>query len=75
MPLAALWTIGAALSIVASRREELNQDERNSEQHQRTYETLSCIRELHVDVQQAIVSGNSAVLVKYVAAMTSLSLS
>jgi len=69
LPLSALGTIGAALTIVASRREELNQDERNAERYQRTYETLSSIRELHSDVQQVVASGHSEVLVQYVDAI------
>ena len=69
LPLAALGTIGAALTIVASRREELNQDERNAERYQRTYETLSRIRERHSDVQQVVAGGNSEVLVQYVNAI------
>lgn len=69
LPLAALGTVGAALTIVASRREELNQDERNDERYQRTYETLSRIRELHSDVQKAVAMGNSEVLVQYVDAI------
>ncbi len=69
LPLAALGTIGAAITIVASRREELNQDERNAERYQRTFETLSSIRELHSDVQQVVASGNSEVLVLYVTAI------
>ncbi|MHC4864799.1 MAG: hypothetical protein ACYTEX_11985 [Planctomycetota bacterium] len=69
LPLAALGTIGAALTIVASRREELTQDERNAERYQRTYETLSSIRELHSDVQQVVARGNSEVLVQYVNAI------
>ena len=66
---AALGTIGASLTIVASRREELTQDERNAERYQRTYETLSSIRELHSDVQQVVASGNSEVLLQYAAAI------
>ncbi len=69
LPLAALGTIGAALTIVSSRREELNQDERNAERYERTCETLSHIRERHSNVQKAIACGNSEILLKYVAAV------
>jgi hypothetical protein len=69
LPLAALGTIGAALTMVASRREELNQDERNAERYQRTYGILSHIRENHTDVQQAIANGKSEILLKYVDAV------
>lgn len=69
LPLAALGTIGAALTMVASRREELNQDERNAERYQHTYVVLSHIRENHTDVQQAIANGKSEILLKYVDAV------
>jgi hypothetical protein len=69
LPLAALGTIGAALTMVASRREELNQDERNAERYQRTYGALSHIREKHTDIQIAVARGKSEILLKYVAAV------
>lgn len=69
LPLTALGTIGAALSMIASRREELNQDGRNAERYQRTYEILSRLRELHSDVQTAVAAGESGVLLKYVDAI------
>ncbi len=59
LPLAALGAIGAALAAVASRREELNQDERNAERYDRTSEMLSRIRERHSDVQRALILGES----------------
>ena len=69
LPLAALGAIGAGLATVASRREELNQDERNAERYERTYESLSKIRELHSDVQLALARGEASILIKYVAAV------
>ncbi|UCC81003.1 MAG: hypothetical protein JSW64_06500 [Candidatus Zixiibacteriota bacterium] len=69
LPLAALGTIGAALTIVASRREEINQDERNAERYERTCESLSRIRERHSEVQKVIADGSSEILEKYVAAV------
>lgn len=69
LPLAALGAIGAGLATVASRREELNQDERNAERYERTYESLSKIRELHSDVQHALARGEPSILIKYVAAV------
>ena len=57
---------GTALALVASRREELNQDERNSERYCRTAELLSHIREYHDKVQLNIAAGNTDILMKYV---------
>ncbi len=69
LPLAALGTIGAALANVASRREELSQDERNAERYERTSETLSHIREFHRDVQQAVAEGKHEILLQYTRAV------
>jgi hypothetical protein len=69
LPLAALGIIGAALANVASRRESLNQDERNTERYRRTAETLSRIRERHSDVQQGVAAGHAETLTRYVAAV------
>lgn len=66
---AALGIFGTALATVASRREELNQDERNSERYRRTADLLSHIRERHNEVQEAIEMGNTEVLQQYVAAV------
>ncbi len=66
---ATIGIIGTALATVASRREELNQDERNSERYRRTADLLSHIRERHSEVQEAVAMGNSDVLQKYVAAV------
>lgn len=66
---AAIGIIGTALATVASRREELGQDERNAERYQRTAELLSRIRERHPEVQKAVAQGNSAVFEKYVTAI------
>lgn len=66
---AIIGIIGTALATVASRREELNQDERNSERYQRTADLLSHIRERHDEVQLAVAQGDTDVLQKYVAAV------
>lgn len=70
LPLAALGTIGAALSIVASRREEINQDGRNAERYTRTADILSNLSQKHDDILEAISEGKkSDLLVKYVDAV------
>lgn len=66
---AIIGIIGTALATVASRREELNQDERNSERYRRTADLLSHIRERHDEVQLAVAQGDTDVLQKYVAAV------
>jgi len=70
LPVAALGTIGAAVSIVASRREELNQDERNAERYSRTADILSKIAEKYDDVLSSVADGkNPEIIVKYVDAV------
>jgi hypothetical protein len=69
VPLAALGTLGAALSILASRREEIEQDERNAERYKRTSDLLSTLRKSHGDVQRAVAAGNAEPMIKYVAAV------
>ncbi|NQT26658.1 hypothetical protein HQ585_14985 [candidate division KSB1 bacterium] len=70
LPLAALGTIGAAVSVVASRREELNQDERNSERYSRTADILSKITEKHDDVLTIVNKGNNPdIIIEYVDAV------
>ncbi len=69
LPLASIGIIGSALATVASRREEINQDERNAERYDRTADVLSHIRERHTDVQRAVAEGNTAVLIDYVNAV------
>ena len=70
LPLAALGTIGAAISIVASRREQLNQDERNAERYTRTADILSKIAEKHDDVLTVVAQGGMHnVIIKYVDAV------
>ena len=73
LPIAAIGTIGTAISILATRREELNQDERNSERYSRTAESLSKIVEKHDDVLQEIVKGDKEdIMIKYVDAVNDL---
>ena len=70
LPVAVLGTIGAAVSTVASRREELNQDERNAERYSRTADILSKIAEKHDDVLTTVANGgNPEIIVKYVDAV------
>ena len=69
LPLASVGLIGSALATVASRREEINQDERNAERYDRTADVLSHLRERHTDVQRAVARGNTSVLVDYVNAV------
>lgn len=70
LPFAALGTIGAAVTVVASRREELNQDERNAERYNRTADILSRLAEKYDDVLEAIEAGtNPHILIEYVDAV------
>ena len=70
LPFAALGTIGAAISAVASRREDLNQDERNSERYGRTADILSKIAEKHDNVLKIVDSGNNPeIIIEYVGAV------
>ncbi|MBL4573093.1 MAG: hypothetical protein JKY86_08465 [Gammaproteobacteria bacterium] len=70
LPFAVLGTIGAAVAVVASRREELNQDERNAERYNRTADILSRIAEKYDDVLEVIETGtNPHILIEYVDAV------
>ena len=70
LPFAALGTIGAAISAVASRRENLNQDERNAERYSRTADILSKIAERHDDVLAIVNEGkNPEIIIEYVNAV------
>lgn len=69
LPFAAVGILGSALAVVASRREEINQDERNFERYGRTADILSHLREKHTDVQWAVAAGNLKVMVEYVNAV------
>jgi len=70
LPIAALGTIGAAISAVASRREDLNQDERNAERYSRTADILSKIAERHDDVLTIVSEGkNPGIIIEYVNAV------
>ena len=67
--LAALGTIGAGLATVVTRREELNQNERNAQRYECAKTALSHIRGRHTQVHQALAQGKAQVLPKYVAAV------
>lgn len=70
LPFAALGTIGAAITAVASRKEELNQDERNAERYSRTADILSKLAERYDDVLLIINEGNNpAIIVEFVDAV------
>ncbi len=70
LPFAALGTIGAAISVVASRREDLNQDERNAERYSRTADILSKIAERYDDVLIVVNKGsNPRVIIEYIDAV------
>jgi len=70
LPFAALGTIGAAITAAASRREELNQDERNAERYSRTADILSKIAEKHDDILAIAKAGdNPEIIIKYVGAV------
>jgi hypothetical protein len=69
LPFAVVGILGSALATVASRREEMNQDERNAERYGRTADVLSHLREKHTDVQRAVAAGNTEVLIDYVNAV------
>lgn len=67
LPLAALGTIGTALSTLASRREELNQDKRNTERYERTDKILSEILKKHHDILDVVFSNKKQdILLEYV---------
>ena len=69
LPFVAVGILGSALATVASRREEINQDERNAERYGRTADVLSHLREKHTEVQRAVAAGNTEVLIDYVNAV------
>jgi hypothetical protein len=54
---AALGTIGIALTALASRRESINQDERNSMRYKITADVLDKIAEKYSSVQKALANG------------------
>ncbi len=57
-------------SAIASRREDLNQDERNAERYSRTADILSNIAERHDDVIVVVNEGkNPAIIIEYVDAV------
>lgn len=68
--LAALGTLGIALTALASRFESLNQDERNASRYNITAEALSKVAEKYSSVQKALAQGtNPAMLVQFVDAV------
>ncbi|MCD4741769.1 MAG: hypothetical protein K8R67_04710 [Desulfobacteraceae bacterium] len=70
LPIAALGTIGAAIGVVASRREDLNQDERNAERYGRTADILSKIAEKYDDVLAIVKNGKTPeIIIEYVNAV------
>ena len=69
LPIAAFGILGSALANVASRREEINQDERNFERYARTADILDHLQERHSDVQRALAEGKSRVLATYIGAV------
>jgi hypothetical protein len=59
---AALGTIGIALTALASRRESINQDERNSMRYRITANVLGKIAEKYSSVQKALANGQDPVI-------------
>jgi hypothetical protein len=59
---AALGTIGVALTALASRRESINQDERNSMRYQITANILGKVAEKYSSVQKALANGKDPII-------------
>jgi hypothetical protein len=59
---AALGTIGIALTALASRRESINQDERNSMRYRITANVLGKVAEKYSSVQKALANGQDPVI-------------
>lgn len=59
---AALGTIGIALTALASRREAVNQDERNSMRYRITANVLSKVAEKYSSVQKALAHGKDPII-------------
>jgi hypothetical protein len=59
---AALGTIGVALTALASRRESVNQDERNAMRYKITADVLSKVAEKYSSVQKALAAGKDPVI-------------
>jgi hypothetical protein len=59
---AALGTIGVALTALASRREAINQDERNALRYKITADVLSKVAEKYSSVQKALATGKDPVI-------------
>lgn len=59
---AALGTIGVALTALASRRESINQDERNAMRYKITADVLSKVAEKYSRVQKALATGKDPVI-------------
>jgi hypothetical protein len=59
---AALGTIGIALTALASRRESINQDERNSMRYRITANVLAKVAEKYSSVQKALANGQDPVI-------------
>ncbi|MDX2167553.1 MAG: hypothetical protein SF182_10840 [Deltaproteobacteria bacterium] len=66
--LAGLGLIGAALGAVASRREEIRQDQRNASRYESAARDLSEIIERHSAVQEAVARGEMDTFAAYVRA-------
>ena len=66
--LAGLALIGAALGAVASRREEIRQDQRNASRYESAARDLSGVIEQHSAVQDAVVRGEMGTFAAYVRA-------
>jgi hypothetical protein len=67
--LAALAVIAAALGSYAMSHESLNQDARNGERYEKTFESLSALHERLDDVRAAVAAGDFAVLGAFVKAV------
>jgi hypothetical protein len=66
--LAGLGLIGAALGAVASRREEIRQDQRNASRYESAARDLSSVVEQHSAVQDAVARGEMDTFAAYVRA-------
>ncbi len=69
LPLAAIGTLGTAISLLASRSEEITMSSRNAERYNDTWNVLSKLSDRHDEVIEAIANGQTNALTLYVDAV------
>lgn len=69
LPLAAIGAVGTAITLFASRSEEISMSSRNSERYHDTWDALSKLDTKHDKVLEAIASGQTKALKLYVEAV------